>query len=179
MKLPTVNNISCEVVELHYQDSGANSDKFYRTYVFGLTCYVQYGRRGTEGQWQTKAFSSAYGARDFAAGKIREKEGKGYRHTRSATFDAPPTANTRNLYTLFSQTATGAAPNGPTLTEIQKVNNEKEKKEIEEFHAKLLLMKRGLDAKADTSGEEPASAPVEDTMESKLAAALAKVKAKA
>jgi predicted DNA-binding WGR domain protein len=60
---------------------GGNSAKFYEVAVAGNSVTVRYGRLGTSGQTQTKAFTDASKAQKHAEILIAKKTGKGYRET--------------------------------------------------------------------------------------------------
>jgi predicted DNA-binding WGR domain protein len=62
--------------ELVYMD--AKSSKFWNIELAGSSFNVTYGRIGTDGQTQTKSFSSEEAARKEADKLIKEKLGKGY-----------------------------------------------------------------------------------------------------
>jgi uncharacterized protein (TIGR02996 family) len=64
-----------------FQFSDAKSHKFWNIDVSGSSFTVTYGKVGTVGQTQTKAFPSAEKAQAEAEKLIREKTGKGYRET--------------------------------------------------------------------------------------------------
>jgi uncharacterized protein (TIGR02996 family) len=64
-----------------FQFSDAKSHKFWNIDVQGDSFTVTFGRVGTAGQSQTKAFASAEKAQVEADKLIREKTGKGYRET--------------------------------------------------------------------------------------------------
>ncbi len=64
-----------------FQFSDAKSHKFWTIDVQGSSFTVTYGKVGTAGQTQTKAFPSAEKAQAEADKLVREKTGKGYRET--------------------------------------------------------------------------------------------------
>ena len=57
---------------------GGSSAKFWEVSVNGKAVTVRYGRIGTSGQEQTKAFPDAEKAQKHANKLIAEKTGKGY-----------------------------------------------------------------------------------------------------
>lgn len=58
---------------------GGNSAKFWEVEVSGVEVKVRYGRLGSKGQIQDKAFADAVAAQAHAERLIAEKLGKGYR----------------------------------------------------------------------------------------------------
>ena len=61
-----------------FEYAGGGSDKFWEVAVHGAAVTVRFGRNGTAGQRQTKAFPDAAAARRHADRLTREKAGKGY-----------------------------------------------------------------------------------------------------
>ena len=59
-----------------FQD--ANSDKFWEIAVSGKEVTVRFGRTGTNGQTQTKAFPDEAAATKHAEKLVKQKTGKGY-----------------------------------------------------------------------------------------------------
>ncbi len=57
---------------------GGNSDKFWEIAVNGCEVLVTFGRRGTNGQAETKRFPDEAAANKHAQKKIEEKVKKGY-----------------------------------------------------------------------------------------------------
>jgi predicted DNA-binding WGR domain protein len=57
---------------------GGGSDKFWEVEVHGKEVTVRFGRRGTNGQTQTKEFADEAAAQKHADKLISEKIGKGY-----------------------------------------------------------------------------------------------------
>jgi predicted DNA-binding WGR domain protein len=79
--------------ELAYVDRQAGSDKFYRTYAFGTTMAVQYGRSGTFGTFKRTEHADADAAAGAARKQADAKFKKGYERVKSAVlvFDHAPT----------------------------------------------------------------------------------------
>lgn len=75
-----------DLVEVHFQDPGANSDKFYRAYhIFDEEApddhrvLFQWGRRGSKGQSKVEVCHGVAHAKSTLRDKINSKEAKGYR----------------------------------------------------------------------------------------------------
>src|SRR5579885_1191544 len=121
---------SCTVTELHYREG--SSDKFYRVFLIGNIVHVNWGRRGTAGQWQSKSLGSTYMAEDHATKQVYAKEAKGYVETGRAVFQANVNDSTLVLSRLFDQNrqAKGAMPQPNVVSERIA---EKEAKEAEAF----------------------------------------------
>ncbi len=60
---------------------GGSSAKFWEVNISVKTVTVRYGRLGTDGQVQTKAFANADQAQKHAENLIAQKIGKGYHET--------------------------------------------------------------------------------------------------
>lgn len=161
--------VTCEVNELHFREG--TSDKFYRIYKLGTRVHVQYGKRGTGGQWSTKDFPSTFQADDFATRQYYEKTGKGYQDTGSATFATDTTATTFELHRLFDQNRV-ATGNMPLPTSVTGKAAEREAKEMDKFKEELLKMRKSLDTKSE--GE-----PGQTDLETQLAQALQNVRSQA
>ena len=65
-------------VARHFTCSEGDASKFWDVTVNGSELTVRFGRIGTRGQAQTKAFPSPEAARQEAEKLIRSKLGKGY-----------------------------------------------------------------------------------------------------
>ncbi len=81
--------------ELHFTNrtaSGTGSDKYYRVLLIENMVLINYGRRGTTGQFLAHVFSAPPGAQAKARDLTNEKAAEGYRITRELTvfeLDAP------------------------------------------------------------------------------------------
>lgn len=75
---------TAEVTEVQYQDSRANSDKFYRAYVLhdadsgDARVLFNWGRNGAKGQFQVTTTPTVQSARQAARSKLDDKRKKGY-----------------------------------------------------------------------------------------------------
>lgn len=67
-----------QAVKRRFEFVGGNSSKFWTISVSGNEVLVEFGRIGTAGQAETKAFTDANAARKHADKKIAEKLKKGY-----------------------------------------------------------------------------------------------------
>jgi poly [ADP-ribose] polymerase len=68
-----------ETTKLIFSDAANNNNKFWFAFIRDDgSVLVQWGRVGFSGDEQTKDFGSVDGARSFVAGKLKEKERKGY-----------------------------------------------------------------------------------------------------
>lgn len=68
-------------VELHYQDTLANSDKYYRAYIWGdaFNWHVvfNWGRKGSKGQFKAELFATEQAAEKLYNDKLYDKAYKG------------------------------------------------------------------------------------------------------
>lgn len=84
-------------VSLHYYNDTANSDKFYRAFIWedGVGWHVAYhwGRDGApHGQSKTEQFGSRTGVQMALDKKINEKISKGYEYLGQGDIDVPDSA---------------------------------------------------------------------------------------
>jgi predicted DNA-binding WGR domain protein len=68
--------------------TAGTSNKFWMAEVNGSTLVVHFGRIGTQGQVQVKAFASNHGAKAERDRRLTEKRNKGYREVTYSAQDA-------------------------------------------------------------------------------------------
>ncbi len=84
------------VIEARYDDDYSNSHKFYRAYALSneeendYRVLFNWGRVGTNGQFQVQVATSGYDAKCRAESKIEDKERKGYAITRNDSLEVVP-----------------------------------------------------------------------------------------
>ena len=88
---------SCDWVELHYQDTLANSDKYYRAYIwedaFNWHVVFNWGRKGSKGQFKSELFADMSSALNAFEAKVLDKRDKGgYFHVGNGTLPQVPEA---------------------------------------------------------------------------------------
>lgn len=93
MSTPTEPPITVYGWELHFTSLSTTqrgNDKYYRVLIIGDTTLINYGRRGSSGQFIAHRFPTHHGATAVARELTNEKSGKGYVVTRDMTdFEVP------------------------------------------------------------------------------------------
>lgn len=177
-------------IELHYEDPGANSFKFYRVIWVGKVWVAQWGRIGATGQFKVNVANDERTAMVQGGRQQMEKINKGYRQTgRVVEYDVSgplyedlnqrfsPGVQRDAAETLAGQFLTACATSGAMEPEdlemiqtAQEAVSDRQAKQDAKMKNNLLKMA----AKLRTPSPEVAAAapPSPGNMEARLAAAL-------
>src|SRR5436189_4832037 len=108
--------------EFHFQDGASN--KFWAIELGGKTLTVQFGRLATDGQTQTKDFSSEAAAKAAYDKLVAEKVKKGYLEVNAsqpgAACAVTPVADKPANATPATKPAANVAGEGPLLSQLPK-----------------------------------------------------------
>lgn len=140
----------------HFEFKDDKSSKFWEITQAGESVTVRYGKTGTTGQSQVKAFADAAAAGKNAQKLIAEKLGKGYVELGAVAPEAPPTTATPKTPKTASASASNAKLAKPVSAKQDPATVAKDMESTPEQLGKVVDITKDKRQKASVSMEPPA-----------------------